>query len=775
MASGSGHEGSCAQAPVQTAATKRPKIRLGPISFMVIGAVLVLAGTLVIGLVTIPRWSTTASEMMAANMVPPDDMELPATTFTPPASLLEDAAIVGRGEGLDCSIPQFLEDHAFPHGKGAATVSLLYRQACVAHDYCYRHGAATYGYTQADCDGALARAAMRICVNYVAKGKANHHCVQRARKVYAGLLAGGAGSFRPNQPDFGWYENPDEKNRKPADCHGNEQVTHAFAKWPEALKNRLAGMSDCVFTTAMTGHYDELGQAALDRLLQAWLDVASSVGEYDPYPLAEAMTALPRLETGPDGKGRLVFYLQRAGGARLSEYYFHSRPDGALALCPRQGCGLKAKPVPVNTGYEYRPSAPWVTIPNSDDRGLVWWKRNSTGRSSTGGTLAGIVLEVPKQEDLRNEWHQKLLYHDRDLLSPSVFPVKEDGRIARLVGIYDDRSANDAGKRSRFRFGQWRVSYPNGDLGKHGVRAEVQSIDELGDSNILSTLSIPPMVMSQSGRTSVTLFSRSGIDYKSVLTATAWQVQDRPAAPVAASKTKKSKGEGELIVPGAAKQTGAWSYAISEAKEPFAALSTGGGAPMLFSINCEPPPAPEIWTAIARWLHFSAAPDRCNSKSLQTIVNLTRDFRTTQLHSKALLGRYISRVPIFRYKGLYRATLVRFSIHKLPCENGDTSCDRSELLAFVRVVTMSPDDLAIGPETSLGSVSPTGGEKIVSALQRATRLVPIVGGIDRPGTPDLILATSEIGSDSLAFRGSDQKTSLAFSRSEPASGHPISR
>ena len=27
-----------------------------------------------------------------------------------------------------------------------------FRPACVRHDYCYRHGHATYGYTQGDCD-----------------------------------------------------------------------------------------------------------------------------------------------------------------------------------------------------------------------------------------------------------------------------------------------------------------------------------------------------------------------------------------------------------------------------------------------------------------------------------------------------------------------------------------------------------------------------------------------------------------------------------------------
>lgn len=106
------------------------------------------------------------SDRMAANMIPPETGEMASTALTPPASTMEVAAISGRGEGLDCSIEPIIESRAFRHGAGDVSVNLQYRQACVAHDYCYRHGAATYGYTQADCDAMLARAGKRLASEY---------------------------------------------------------------------------------------------------------------------------------------------------------------------------------------------------------------------------------------------------------------------------------------------------------------------------------------------------------------------------------------------------------------------------------------------------------------------------------------------------------------------------------------------------------------------------------------------------------------------------------
>ena len=83
-----------------------------------------------------------------------NDGEIPTVTFY--SSGPEVVGIIGgSGEGLNCSLPpgfDVLFDGS-PDSKGnRRLVRQRFRQACVAHDLCYRHGMATYGYSQNDCD-----------------------------------------------------------------------------------------------------------------------------------------------------------------------------------------------------------------------------------------------------------------------------------------------------------------------------------------------------------------------------------------------------------------------------------------------------------------------------------------------------------------------------------------------------------------------------------------------------------------------------------------------
>ena len=103
----------------------------------------------------------------------------------------------GRGEGLDCSIPWFAK-RIFPQyflGDKPSPVTRRFHQACVFHDLCYRHGLATYGYSQADCDLMLQEQAFRIC-SYLPSKKGDQSCQLDAKKVLAGVTLGGARSYR---------------------------------------------------------------------------------------------------------------------------------------------------------------------------------------------------------------------------------------------------------------------------------------------------------------------------------------------------------------------------------------------------------------------------------------------------------------------------------------------------------------------------------------------------------------------------------------------------
>jgi hypothetical protein len=107
----------------------------------------------------------------------------------------------GSGEGLNCSLPA-LTNMFFDPGKDAKgkrhLVLQRFRQACVFHDLCYRHGLATYGYNQNDCDTILQNQAFRLCL-YFRSGKAPDaatSCQTDSKLVLAGVRLGGADAYR---------------------------------------------------------------------------------------------------------------------------------------------------------------------------------------------------------------------------------------------------------------------------------------------------------------------------------------------------------------------------------------------------------------------------------------------------------------------------------------------------------------------------------------------------------------------------------------------------
>lgn len=133
----------------------------------------------------------------------PNDTELPSTFTTFPASSSVEAVLGGQGAGLDCSIPAPISALAFSRNQHLSNISLRFRQSCVMHDLCYRHGYATYGYSQADCDFQLQQSAYRLCrqiykADEGTKDPLNLYsiCEKEAKKVLLGVRLGGAGSFR---------------------------------------------------------------------------------------------------------------------------------------------------------------------------------------------------------------------------------------------------------------------------------------------------------------------------------------------------------------------------------------------------------------------------------------------------------------------------------------------------------------------------------------------------------------------------------------------------
>ncbi len=126
----------------------------------------------------------------------PWDPENAPTVLAVPASADIRAVIGGRGRGLNCSIPGAVEGLIFGGTQDKTPVSLQFRQACVFHDYCYRHGHATYGYQKLDCDALLQQHAYRLCRRIYTDSLSVADCRERARVVLLGVNAFGGDNFQ---------------------------------------------------------------------------------------------------------------------------------------------------------------------------------------------------------------------------------------------------------------------------------------------------------------------------------------------------------------------------------------------------------------------------------------------------------------------------------------------------------------------------------------------------------------------------------------------------
>jgi hypothetical protein len=129
------------------------------------------------------------------------DGEMPATVTTFESGPDVVSTIGGSGEGLNCSLPAvtniFFDGSKDAQGKRHLVLQ-RFRQACVFHDLCYRHGLATYGYNQNDCDRILQNAAFRLCV-YIRNGSeasSATRCQTDSKMVLAGVSMGGYNAFR---------------------------------------------------------------------------------------------------------------------------------------------------------------------------------------------------------------------------------------------------------------------------------------------------------------------------------------------------------------------------------------------------------------------------------------------------------------------------------------------------------------------------------------------------------------------------------------------------
>src|SRR5882757_7486930 len=129
------------------------------------------------------------------------DSEMPPTITSFQSGPDVVSTIGGSGEGLNCSLPRWTNaffDHSAEKDSRRHLVLQRFRQACVFHDLCYRHGLATYGYNQNDCDRVLQNAAFRLCL-YIRNGAeadSAARCQTDSKMILAGVSIGGYGAYR---------------------------------------------------------------------------------------------------------------------------------------------------------------------------------------------------------------------------------------------------------------------------------------------------------------------------------------------------------------------------------------------------------------------------------------------------------------------------------------------------------------------------------------------------------------------------------------------------
>jgi len=274
------------------------------------------------------------AEAVFPDLATPPEMEAPPTFKQYPSSSITQAILGGRGRGLNCSIP-WIGKSLFETPAGTASVSLHFRPSCVMHDLCYRHGYATYGYSQADCDRALQASAFRMCrqINAIRDGKEEvfESCQTEAKKVLLGVSIGGAGSFQASGKSTYFEYDPMPEN---AD---NYVIGRAYPlDQAQASAGEFGVVTYHFWRNTVRARLLKVDPADPRRLLEA-------KSEFVPYPEQYLPTA-PTLEWLGDGQSSLIALARMTfGDTRLAQVQFSSQSDGAKVLLALTPC-----PSPLN-------------------------------------------------------------------------------------------------------------------------------------------------------------------------------------------------------------------------------------------------------------------------------------------------------------------------------------------------------------------------------------------------------------------------------------------
>ncbi|MCY9879541.1 hypothetical protein OTK59_23650 [Vibrio natriegens] len=126
----------------------------------------------------------------------------------------------------------------------------IFEKACVSHDYCYRFGYETYGYSRGACDDKFLTKMRSICRNptisdYVTFGSTMAACEAAAVSYYIAVDQQGASSYKTSESKFCEYNGPSKVCSDPSS--NNESC------WTKLFSEESGGVGVCPSKMAVGG------------------------------------------------------------------------------------------------------------------------------------------------------------------------------------------------------------------------------------------------------------------------------------------------------------------------------------------------------------------------------------------------------------------------------------------------------------------------------------------------------------------------------------------
>jgi hypothetical protein len=323
-----------------------------------------------------------------------DAAEMPPTITSYPSSPEVVSIIGGSGEGLNCSLPKLINGF-FDNGANARGNPLLvlqrFRQACVFHDLCYRHGLATYGYNQNDCDRILQNAAIRLCTasNPTDGGS---RCQTESKMVLAGVSLGGADAYRAWDRSTYFEFDPDPSRSSRFSVA--RVVDHPFKSVdPEKYRND----PDQVILTFQNV------RSNLTVTCITCKELPFQRQTNDRYDVSSELRSV--------GIKRLPEALLKHGDHKLSE-------TAAVWLPPRR-----------------RHAAPHLLVDSTGKNHLIWMTRNNSDDTVSCIVLADagklLTYTLPDQDRCSKEADSQLTMVEVDMFATSPLPMEIPARNSK--------------------------------------------------------------------------------------------------------------------------------------------------------------------------------------------------------------------------------------------------------------------------------------------------------------------------------------------------------